>query len=100
MMSEYSIDFCSMKSPPKPFRKSWYSPPMAKPRITDPVELIQYAPERGAVALSSDRPVVSKRSLTGFGDHHPNDGNPPRSGTYRSRLDRGAIAARRTMKVP
>ena len=67
---------------------------MAKPRITDPVEPIQYAPERGAVALSSDRPVVSKRSLTGFGDHHPNDGNPPRSGAYRSRLDRGQPIAR------
>jgi hypothetical protein len=38
---------------------------------------------------SSDRALVGKCSLTGFGDHHPNDGNPPRTGAYRSRLDRG-----------
>ena len=40
-------------------------------------------------SLSLDRPLVGKRSLTGFGDHYPNDGNPPRAGAYRSRLDRG-----------
>ena len=38
---------------------------------------------------SSDRPpeVAGKHSLTDFGDRHPDDGNPPRSGAHRSRKD-------------
>jgi hypothetical protein len=39
--------------------------------------------------MSPHRAVVGKRSLTGFGNHHPNDGNPPRTSAYRSRLYRG-----------
>jgi hypothetical protein len=48
--------------------------------------------------MSSDRPLFGKRSLTGFGDHHPHDGNPPRTGAYRSRLDRSQPIAREAVK--
>jgi hypothetical protein len=53
------------------------------------VDLSGAAEWREGHSLSLDRPLVGKRSLTGFGDHYPNDGNPPRAGAYRSRLDRG-----------
>ena len=40
--------------------------------------------------MSSDRPLVGKRSLTGFGNHHPHDGNRRRaSADIDLRLDRG-----------
>jgi hypothetical protein len=39
-------------------------------------------------------PIVGKRSLTSLGDHHPNDGKPPRTSGYRSRLDSGQPIAR------
>jgi His Kinase A (phospho-acceptor) domain len=54
--------------------------------------------QMSSVSVSSDRPLVGKRSLTGFGDHHPNDGNPPRTGAYRSRLDRGQPIARESVQ--
>jgi hypothetical protein len=55
------------------------------------------APRLKAVAagdLSRARPPVAQENGCGFGDHHPNDGNPPRTGVYRSRLDRGQPIAR------
>jgi hypothetical protein len=48
--------------------------------------------------ISLDRPLVGNRSPAGFGDRHPDNGNPPRAGTYRSRLNRGQTIARELVK--
>jgi hypothetical protein len=40
-------------------------------------------------AMSPNRPLVAKRSLTGVSDNHPDNGDPPRTGAQRSWLDRG-----------
>jgi hypothetical protein len=48
----------------------------------------------GSLCVSPDQPIVGKRSPTGFGDRHPDNGNPPRAGAQRPRLNRGQPIAR------
>jgi hypothetical protein len=67
---------------------------MAKPRFTDPIEPMTLGNGVRSLDVSPDRPLVGKRSLTGFGDRHPDNGNPPHAGADRSRLDRGQPIAR------
>jgi hypothetical protein len=52
----------------------------------------------GSLCVSLDQPLVGKRSLTGFGDRHPDNGNPPRAGAYRPRLDRSQPIARKPVQ--
>jgi hypothetical protein len=71
---------------------------MTRSRFSDPIEPMHLDNMRqnGArsLAVSPDRPLVRKRSLTGFGDRHPDNGNPSRAGVYRSGLDRDQPIAR------
>jgi hypothetical protein len=51
-----------------------------------------------SLCVSLDQPLVGKRSPTGFGDLHPDNGNPPRAGAYRPRLDRSQPIARKPVQ--
>jgi hypothetical protein len=48
--------------------------------------------------MSPNRPLVGKRSLTSVSDNHPDNGNPPRTGAQRSRLDRSQPIVREPVK--
>jgi hypothetical protein len=71
---------------------------VARSRFNDPIEPMTLGDTRAngarSLAVSPDRPFVGKRSLAGFGDRHPDNGNPPSAGAHRSRLDRGQPIAR------
>jgi hypothetical protein len=60
----------------------------------EPMDLANMHQNVRSLAVSPDRPLVGKRLLTGFGDRHPDNGNPSRAGAYRSRLDRDQPIAR------
>jgi hypothetical protein len=50
------------------------------------------------LGVSPDLALIGKRSLTGFGGLHPDNGNPPRVGAYRPRLDRSQPIARKPVQ--
>jgi hypothetical protein len=51
----------------------------------------------GSLCVSLDQPL-GKRSPTGFGDLHPDNGNPPRAGAYRPRLNRSQPIVRKPVQ--